>query len=189
MTEEEIEAYNQGWAKMMVTIMKEQVERLKITDTHALAESMVEFYRSGTVTSIEHQFLKYGIYVAAGVGKGFKHGNGGNLEFMGDDYRAAHGQYGVRQVGAGLSQHAMLSPKFERKRVKQGKNAGKEAALVSGQKRQKRDWFFRKYYYSIYRLNNVNAAYFGSAYNGLMSSYLEELFADKETRTVRSNRW
>lgn len=79
----------------------------------------------------------------------------------------------------------MLGPKFERVIVKRGKNAGKEAALTSGEKRMPRDWFFKKYYYSIRRLNLEESAFYGKAYQGLMSSFLDELFSG----SIRSSRF
>lgn len=36
------------------------------------------------------KFLQYGIYVDAGTGKGYKRGNGGDLKFLGKDYRKEH---------------------------------------------------------------------------------------------------
>lgn len=185
----QIEEYNRGWAKMMVTIMAEQIERLKVDDSRALRGSLHELITTGGITTIEHRFLMYGIYAAAGVGNGFKHGNGGDLLFMGDKYRQAHG-YRSRQVGASASEGHMLSPKYQRITVRHGKNAGKEAALTSGYKRTKRDWFFRKYYYSLHRLNETNASFFGAAYQGLTSTYLDQLFATIDKRgALRSNRF
>ncbi len=198
-SQEEIDAYNTGWSSFMVNILREQIQRLQVTDSGSLFQSVNELIQTGTVTTIEHKFLMYGIYVAAGVGNGFKHGNGGDLLFLGDSYRNAHGEYRSRQVGAGLSEHAMLSPKYKRITVKRGKNAGKEAALTSGNKRQARDWFFKKYYYSLHRLNETNAQFFGAAYQGLTSSFLETLFQsldkrevkkeDKQVKVIRSNRF
>lgn len=189
-TQGELDAYNRGWSSFMVNILHEQIDRLQISDSKKLYSSLTELVSTGNVTTIEHKFLMYGLYVAAGVGKGFEHGNMGNLMFMGDIYRNAHGEYRTRQVGAGLSESAMFSPKFERITVKYGKNAGKEAALTSGNKRQARDWFFKKYYYSLHKLNEENARFFGEAYQGLTSSLLEALFADVSSQTrIRSNRF
>lgn len=189
-SQKEIDAYNRGWASFMVNILQEQIDRLKVTDSGSLYSSVKELIQTGTVTTIEHKFLMYGIYVAAGVGNGFSHDNGGDLLFMGDSYRNAHGRYNSRQVGAGLSEHAMLSPKYDHITVRHGKNAGKEAALTSGGKRQPRDWFFKKYYYSLHKLNETNARFFGSAYQGLTSSFLEGLFAEiSANKRIRSNRF
>ena len=170
---------------MMIDIWREKIIQLNITDSGALQGSLQELVSTGQVTTIEHKFLQYGLFVAAGVGKGFAHGNGGDLLFMGNKYREGKHEYGARQVGAGLSEEHMKSPKFEHVTVQRGPNAGKEAALTSGEKRMPRDWFFKKYYYSIRRLNLTEAEFYGKAYQGLMSSFLDELFDG----TIRSNRF
>ena len=184
-TKEQIEQYERGWSRMMIDIWREKIIQLNITDSGALQGSLQELVSTGHVTTIEHKFLQYGLFVAAGVGKGFAHGNGGNLLFMGDKFREGKHEYGARQVGAGLSEEHMRGPKFKEVTVQRGKNAGKRAALTSGEKRMPRDWFFKKYYYSIRRLNLTEAEFYGKAYQGLMSSFLDELFDG----TIRSNRF
>jgi len=181
----EIEYYERGWSRMMIDIWREKIVKLRITDSGELMQSFEEVITTGKVTTIEHRFLQYGLYVAAGVGNGFYHDNPGDLLFMGDRYREGKRAYGSRQVGAGLSEKHMLGPKFGEVTVQRGPNAGKRAALTSGEKRMPRDWFFRKYYYSIRRLNLTEAEFYGLAYQGLMSSFLDELF----TGTIRSNRF
>ena len=184
-TKEQIEQYERGWSRVMIDIWREKIIQLNITDSGALQGSLQELVSTGHVTTIEHKFLQYGLFVAAGVGKGFAHGNGGNLLFMGDKFREGKHEYGARQVGAGLSEEHMRGPKFKEVTVQRGPNAGKRAALTSGEKRMPRDWFFKKYYYSIRRLNLTEAEFYGKAYQGLMSSFLDELF----TGTIRSNRF
>ncbi len=185
-TQADIDAYNRGWARYLVDILQEQIDKLSVSDTGSLKQS-IEYAIDGTDT-IKHKFLMYGLYVSAGVGKGFKHGNGGDLLFMNDPYREVNG-YGYQQVGAGLSEDAMLAPKFEHITVKRGKNAGKQAALVRG-KRKKEDWFMRKYYYQLQRLNEKQALMYGEAYQGLVSSFLQGLFGSVNSKTrIRSNRF
>lgn len=185
-TQADIDSYNRGWARFLVDILQEQIDKLSVSDTGSLKQS-VEYAMNGTDT-IEHKFLMYGLYVSAGVGKGFKHGNGGDLLFMNDKYREVNG-YGYKQVGAGLSEDAMLAPKFEHITVKRGKNAGKQAALVRG-KRKKEDWFMRKYYYQLQRLNEKQALMYGEAYQGLVSSFLQDLFGNIDSKSrIRSNRF
>lgn len=207
-TQEQIEAYNRGWAKFMVQIFQEQIERLHISDSGSLMRSIDELTTTGTVTTIEHKFLMYGIYVAAGVGNGFYHGNGGELLFMNTQgqmsnnrYGSHRGEgggmtradfgYGKKQVGSGVSESHMLSPKFESKTVEHGKNKGKRAAITSGQPRQRRDWVMKKYYYSLQRLNETNNKFYGLAYQGMTSDFLDALFAgiSDSKRTIRSNRF
>lgn len=207
-TQEQIEAYNRGWAKFMVQIFKEQLDRLNISDTHSLERSINELTTTGTVTTIEHKFLMYGIYVAAGVGKGFAHDNGGDLLFMNTQGQMSNNRYGSHrgegggmtradfgygksQVGSGVAEGHMLSPKFESKTVEHGKNKGKRAAMTSGNPRQRRDWVMKKYYYSLQRLNETNNAFYGMAYQGMTSDFLDALFANigDSKRTIRSNRF
>ena len=181
----ELEQYERGWSKMMTDIWREKIQQLNITDSGALQGALPELVTTGQVTTIEHKFLQYGLFVAAGVGKGFAHGNPGDLLFMGDSYRKGKHAYGSRQVGAGLSEEHMRGPKFQEVTVQRGPNAGKRAALTSGEKRMPRDWFFKKYYYSIRRLNLTEAEFYGRAYQGLTSSFLDELFSG----SIRSNRF
>lgn len=188
----ELDAYNNGWARCMVDIWMEKIDMLRISDTGKLRASIRELVSTGSVTTIEHRFMMYGLYVAAGVGRGFTHGNGGDLLFMGDGYREAHSSvYGSRPVGADWAQGRMLSPRFKRQKVTRGPRKGEETALTSGRKRTARDWFFKKYYYSLRRLNEENAAFFGAAYQGLVSDFLVRLFEDidSDKPKIRSNRW
>lgn len=188
----ELDAYNNGWAKCMVDIWMEKIDMLRITDTGKLRASIRELVSTGNVTTIEHRFMMYGIYVAAGVGRGFAHDNGGDLLFMGDSYREAHASvYGRKPVGSDWAKEHMLSPRFKRQKITRGPHKGEETAMTSGHKRTARDWFFKKYYYSLRRLNEENAAFFGAAYQGLASDFLERLFEDigSERPKIRSNRW
>ena len=80
----EIEQYERGWSRMMVDIWREKIQQLNISDSGALRASFEEVVTTGQVTTIEHKFLQYGLFVAAGVGNGFYHGNPGDLLFMGE---------------------------------------------------------------------------------------------------------
>ena len=174
----EVEAYERGWSKVMVEIWREKMVKLKVTDTGTLLSSLRELVTTGKVTTIEHQFMRYGLYVAAGVGPAHvwkywgnnipKGGskeireNGGNLLFLSKKYREEHGLDKKKKVGPAWG----------------GRVAG-------GDPKGPRDWFFKKYYYSLRRLNLTEAQFFGRAYQGMMSSFLDELF----TGGIRSNRF
>lgn len=95
-SENDIREWERGWTDMMVKIWKENMLRLKIFDTGRLYNHV-----EGRVVDVEgmvtitHQFLLYGIYVARGVGNGYRRGNSGvddenGLRFLGKDYRKAH---------------------------------------------------------------------------------------------------
>ena len=63
--------------------------------------------------------------------------------------------------------------------MQHGRNKGKRAALTSGNKRAKRDWFTRKYLASIHKLNDVNGRFYGEEYMGMLSEVIQELFNSK----------
>ena len=174
-----IDKFNEEWTDTMIKIWREKISRLRINDTGRLFGSFRSSIRKGATTTIEHRFMQYGLYVASGVGKGFYHGNSGDLAFMGDEYRAQHSRYGERQVGAGLSESHMLQGKFKSVTVQHGRNKGKRAALTSGNKRAKRDWFTRKYLASIHKLNDVNGRFYGEEYMGMLAEVIQELFNSK----------
>ena len=95
-TEEDIRLGEQAWTEMMVTIWRENILRLGIVDTMTLYNKMA--YRvtdTGGQIQIAHEFMLYGIYVARGVGNGYRRGNSGKddengLQFLGKQYRKEH---------------------------------------------------------------------------------------------------
>lgn len=135
MTDAEHQKWLDGWSEFMVKMWRERMMQFAPPgyDTGALSRSVQGVIHPGPVTSIEHRFLEYGIYVARGVGNGYRHNNGGDLAFLKDWKSNPH-------------------------------------------HRQKRDWFSKKYMYSLHRLNEFEAAYYGTTYNGLVSSFLRQLF-------------
>lgn len=135
MTDAEHQKWLEGWSEFMVKMWRERMMQFAppVYDTGALSRSVQGIIHPGPVTSIEHRFLEYGIYVARGVGNGYRHNNGGDLAFLKDWKTNPH-------------------------------------------HRQKRDWFSKKYMYSLHRLNEFEAAYYGTTYNGLVSSFLRQLF-------------
>lgn len=135
MTDAKHQKWLEGWSEFMVKMWRERMMQFAppVYDTGALSRSVQGVIHPGPVTSIEHRFLEYGIYVARGVGNGYRHNNGGDLAFLKDWKSNPH-------------------------------------------HRQKRDWFSKKYMYSLHRLNEFEAAYYGTTYNGLVSSFLRQLF-------------
>ena len=135
MTDAEHQKWLEGWSEFMVKMWRERMMQFAppVYDTGALSRSVQGVIHPGPVTSIEHRFLEYGIYVARGGGNGYRHNNGGDLAFL-KDWKT--------------------NPRH----------------------RQKRDWFSKKYMYSLHRLNEFEAAYYGTTYNGLVSSFLRQLF-------------
>ena len=95
-TEQDIRKWEEGWAEMMVTIWRENILRLGIVDTGRLHDSFSHHVTdtAGQIT-IAHEFMLYGIYVARGVGRGYRRGNSGKddengLQVLGKAYRKAH---------------------------------------------------------------------------------------------------
>lgn len=135
MTDAEHQKWLQGWSNFMIKMWRERMMQFAppVYRTGALASSVQGIVHPGPVTTIEHHFLEYGIYVARGVGNGYSRGNGGDLKFLKDWKTNPH-------------------------------------------HRQPRDWFSKKYLYSIHRLNEFEASFYGTTYNGLVSSFLYQLF-------------
>lgn len=145
MSEAEHSRWVQGWSDFMVKMWQEKMLQFAppVYDTGALSQSVQGVVHPGAVTTIEHRFLEYGIYVARGVGNGYSRGNGGDLKFLKDWKTNPH-------------------------------------------HRQKRDWFSKKYMYSLHRLNEFEAAYYGQTYQGLVSSFLWQLFGGGQNTIDRS---
>ena len=135
MTDAEHQKWIQGWSDFMIKMWRERMMQFAppVYRTGALASSVQGIVHPRPVTTIEHHFLEYGIYVARGVGNGYRRGNGGDLKFLKDWKTNPH-------------------------------------------HRQPRDWFSKKYLYSIHRLNEFEASFYGTTYNGLVSSFLYQLF-------------
>lgn len=146
---QDIQLYEQGWADMMVRIWQERIDQLGIYRTGRLHSSISSH---ATTRQIAHTFLEYGIYVAAGTGRGYERGNGGDLPFLDPNYRHQHRLDQPRKTGPAWG-----------------------GAMTSGHPRQRRDWFARKYYYSLRRLNDYEARYYGQAYQGLLTTALDQL--------------
>lgn len=157
-TEEQLRQFERGWCDFMVDIWRERQMQLRVRDTGALMASVGGTAADGVIT---HKFLEYGIYVAAGVGYGYAHDNGGDLRFLDPVYRKEQGLDRPRKRG----------PKWG-------------GGHTSGKPRQRRDWFSAKYLYSMRRLNEKEAEFYGEKYQGLLSTALDELLS--QTGTLRS---
>lgn len=87
-----LEPYISAWRDKMVEIWRDRLDLLGVHDTGALRRSVQEgqFSVGDTRADLAFRFLDYGIYVDLGVGNGYRHDNGGNLEFLGAVYRHEH---------------------------------------------------------------------------------------------------
>lgn len=162
--------FEQQWTKNMVVYWQERIDKLRINDTGALRSSITGMLSPGPVTTIEHAFLVYGKYVSEGTSPAMKWkywgGNipkggsrtprerlsGGKLEFLDRKYRRQHGLDTPRRVGQKWG----------------GRMAG-------GPPKGVRDWFFRKYYASRMVLNEMEAATYGQAYQGMLTQSVDAL--------------
>lgn len=124
----DVDRYVDEWTKTQLMIWREKIERMHIIRSGALHESFVravEDANNGDLKTITLKFLKYGLYQAYGVGRGYYRGNPGDLEFLDKDYRKKHGLDKPRKVG----------PKWGDYKT-------------SGKPREERDWYSKKLYLS-----------------------------------------
>lgn len=149
-TQEGLSDYQRAWCDMMVDIWREQMSQLGIVDSGALYSSVAGLAGE---TEIQHEFLLYGIYVHRGTGREFTPGNGGNLDVMDGVYRDEHGLDKPRKRG----------PKWG-------------GGYTSGEPRQEKPWFSRKYLYSIHRLQEVMAESYGAQAQDVIMMHLDAIF-------------
>lgn len=88
----DLQTYSKAWYDKMVEIWRDRIDAMNILDTGALRGSVAGkgFAIDELGGQMAFQFLQYGIFVDLGTGKGYKRGNGGDLEFLGKDYRKQH---------------------------------------------------------------------------------------------------
>lgn len=118
--------YIDEWTRTQLLIWREKIERMKIVRSGVLHQSFKDSVRQVSEgTTITLKFVQYGIYQALGVGNGYRHGNGGNLQFLDKAYRVEHHLNEPRRAGP--------------------KTAPYE---TSGKPRVARDWYSKKLYMS-----------------------------------------
>ena len=145
-TDEDRRKYIDAWQEMMITIWREKIVRLQVYDTAYLHNDITGNVASSTqgLANIQHKFLEYGIYQDCGTGRGYKHGNGGNLEFLDWSNR--------------------------KERVREQKS-GK---VTEGWPRTPREWFSRAYFASVMVLKEQMAYMYGEEFCGLLVEKVEE---------------
>ncbi len=157
-SEEDVRLWEQAWTEMMVTIWRENILRLAIVDTMTLHNKMSHrIIDVGGQITIVHEFMLYGIYVARGVGNGYRHDNPGDLDILNKDYRKAHGLNKPRKTG--------------------NRDSDGNVKYTSGKPRKKRDWFTPRYLSSIDVLTKVETQLYGNAYMGTLSNVIDAMFA------------
>lgn len=91
--------YIQAWTDKMIEIWADRLEQLDVEDTGELKRSVSDHTLTLDDQGAEaaFKFLFYGIYVDLGVGNGYKHGNGGDLEILNPEYRHKHKMGNMRE--------------------------------------------------------------------------------------------
>lgn len=86
------DGFARGWYDMMVKIWTDRLSLMNIHRTGALRRSVEKagFRQDRDNLELSYHFLRYGLYVDAGTGNGYKHGNGGKLEILEKEYRRMH---------------------------------------------------------------------------------------------------
>ena len=141
-----------NWVKMMVQIWRDKLEYFDIRRTGTLMGSFTESVtHDGLSANIIIRFLRYGIYQAYGVGNGYIHDNGGDLEFLGPAYRKEHRLDVPRKVGPAWGGY-----------------------YSSGEPRERRDWFNPKLYASLMRMKETMAHMVGEEAAALICEALED---------------
>lgn len=171
----EVELFRKQWTENMVRYWQERIDRLRINDSGQLRSSIKGMLHSGSITTIEHSFLLYGKYISDGVGREFGHGY---TDSLGRTYSSSRGGEGTWNAG----QLPFLLPGGEEYRERHGLDKPKKVGpawggrVAGGHPREKRDWFFRKYYASRMVLNEMEAAAYGQAYQGMLTQAIDSLF-------------
>ena len=170
-----LELFRKQWTQNMVRYWQERIDKLRINDSGQLRSSIIGMLHSGPSTTIEHSFLVYGKYISDGVGREF---GKGYTDSKGRTYSSSRGGEGTWNAG----QLPFLLPGGEAYREKHGLDKPKKVGpawggrVAGGHPREKRDWFFRKYYASRMVLNEMEAAAYGQAYQGMLTQAIDGLF-------------
>lgn len=176
-TEQERLKWEEEWTKNMVTYWHERMDKLRVHDSGALRSSVKGVMHPGPVTTIEHSFLQYGIYVSDGVGREFSNGY---TDSLGRHFGSSRGGEGTWNRG----QLPFLLPGGEEYREEHGLDEPKRVGpkwggrVAGGHQRPKREWFYKKYYASRMVLNDFEAAAYGEAYQGMLTVALDALFGN-----------
>lgn len=157
---QDIDQWIDGWSEKMIEIWREKQLDLQVYDTGELARSMSEdVQHDGMSAVIRLQFAQYGVYQAFGVGYGYIHNNGGDLPFLGADYRREHHLDEPRKRG----------PKWG-------------GGYTSGNPRERRDWLYPKLYGSVMRMAEAMAQMTGQMGVAMVCDALENARATLQRR-------
>lgn len=170
----ELQLMEEEVTQNQVRYWQERIDKLRINDTGALRSSIVGMVHTGPVTTIEHSFLVYGIYVSNGVAREFGEGY---TDSLGRYYASNRGGEGTCYGG----QLPFLLPGGEHYRETHGLNKPKKVGpawrgkVAGGHPHNARDWFFRKYAAMRHVLNDLEANFYGQAYQGMLTTAVDNL--------------
>ena len=177
------EKYLQEWTDNMVTFWQERIAKLRAVDTGNLNSSIeARLLLDGAKAAIRHSFPAYGKYVDDGTGREFT--NTGYVDSLGRYYASSRGGEGTWNSG----QLPFLLPGGEEYRREHGLDKPKKVGpawggrVAGGHPREKKPWFFKKYYASRMVLNELEQQYYGNEYLGMMTTAIDEVMS--RTRVI-----
>lgn len=90
--EQDIQEYGRAWYDMMTRIWRDRLDMLVKRDTGTLFHSVqnASLQTGGMSMQAAFRFVEYGLYVDAGTGNGYYHGNLGDLQILDKNYRKLH---------------------------------------------------------------------------------------------------
>lgn len=166
---EQRQRYVEAWNKTMITIWQEQITLLDVIDTKQLLQSPIALpvRADGRFFDINltQQFLEYGLWQDYGTGREFRPKNGGNLEFLDSSYRKKHRLNKPRKVG----------PKWG-------------GGMTSGQPRERRRWFSKKYYSSVLNFRDFMADSTGQEFLGIITRQFNDGLFKSMTEYYKRNK-
>lgn len=177
------EKYLQEWTDNMVTYWQERINKLRVVDTGKLYSSIeARLLLDGAKAAIRHSFPAYGKYVDDGTGREFT--NTGYVDSMGRYFASSRGGEGTWNSG----QLPFLLPGGEEYRREHGLDKPRKVGpawggrVAGGHPREKKPWFFSKYYASRMVLNELEQKYYGNEYLGMMTTAIDEVMS--RTRVI-----
>lgn len=170
------ERYLQEWKDNMITYWRERLDKLRVFNTGRLWSSIEgELLLQGATATITHSFPAYGKYIDDGTGREFT--DKGYTDSLGRHYKSSRGK-DTWQSG----QLPFLTPGGEEYRKEHGLDKPKRVGpawggkIAGGHARKAKPWFFNKYYASRMVLAELEQDYFGTAYQGMLTKAMDEVF-------------
>lgn len=158
--------YMDAWADTMLNIWRDKIAKLGVMDTTSLFHKMeraVSFNEDHQM--VRHRFLEYGIYQDLGTGRGYKHGNEGDLQILDPVYRVDHGLNRPRSW-----------------------NGPKSKGHTSGKPRKRKEWYSRAYYASVMVLKEHMSRMYAEEFVGIVVRAIDYNYNVRGT-SLRNKLW